>query len=79
MTIIHKADKRKAAAGAGAGSAGEAARRVDRRVANCLCCGRVFLLQDADNSDAKRLIGVSCPSCKTDSKLCSVLLCGMPT
>ena len=59
MTIIHKPDKRRgAAAAAGDAQSGTApvANRVDRKVANCLCCGKVYQLQDG-SSDVKALIG----------------------
>ena len=57
MTIIHKPDKRKgAAAAAGDAQPAPAASRVDRKVANCLCCGKVYQLLDG-SSDVKALIG----------------------
>ena len=61
MTIIHKPDKRRGAAAAAAGDAqSDAAPRVDRKVANCLCCGKVYQLQDG-SSDVKALIGARSP------------------
>ena len=55
MTIIHKAEKRRG--DASGGPAKPEGPKVDRKVANCLCCGKVYMLQDGSSSDAKRLIG----------------------
>ena len=52
MTIIHKADKRKGAAPAKA-----AAPEIDRTVANCLCCGKVYDCRESSSNDVKLFIG----------------------
>ena len=52
MTIIHKADKRKGAAPAKA-----AAPEMDRTVANCLCCGKVYDCRESSSNDMKLFVG----------------------
>lgn len=53
MTIIHKQDKRK---GTDAPSAASEAPLLDRAVANCLCCGKVYLCRDTTN-DVRIFVG----------------------
>ena len=52
MTIIHKADKRKGAAPAKA-----VAPEMDRTVANCLCCGKVYDCRESSSNDVKSFVG----------------------
>ena len=52
MTIIHKADKRKGAAPARA-----VAPEMDRTVANCLCCGKVYDCRESSSDDVKSFVG----------------------
>ena len=52
MTIIHKADKRKGAAPARA-----AAPEMDRMVANCLCCGKIYDCRESSSNDVKMFVG----------------------
>ena len=53
MTIIHKQDKRK---GTDAPSAAPDAPLLDRAVANCLCCGKVYHCGDTTN-DVRTFVG----------------------
>lgn len=53
MTIIHKQDKRK---GIDVPSAAPDAPLLDRAVANCLCCGKVYRCGDTTN-DVRVFIG----------------------
>lgn len=52
MTIIHKADKRKGAAPARA-----APPEMDRMVANCLCCGKVYDCRESSSTDVRMFVG----------------------
>ena len=52
MTIVHKADKRKGAAPARA-----AAPEMDRAVANCLCCGKIFDCRESSSKDVQMFVG----------------------
>ena len=61
MTIIHKADRRKGAAPARA-----AALEMDRMVANCLCCGKIYDCRESSSNDVRSFVGerssaVICP------------------
>ncbi|CAL5222964.1 g5405 [Coccomyxa viridis] len=60
MTIIHKADKRKGAAPARA-----AAPEMDRMVANCLCCGKIYDCRESSSNDVKMCVetGGVCTFC----------------
>ena len=52
MTIIHKADKKK-----GTAPAKVAAPEMDRMVANCLCCGKVYDCRESSRNDVKKFVG----------------------
>ena len=52
MTIIHKADKRKGTAPVKA-----VAPEMDRTVANCLCCGKVYDCRESSSNDVKSFVG----------------------
>ena len=52
MTIIHKADKRK-----GATPARAAAPEMDRMVANCLLCGKIYDCRESSSNDVKTFVG----------------------
>ena len=52
MTIIHKADKKKGAAPAKAVTP-----EMDRTVANCLCCGKVYDCRELSRNDVIAFVG----------------------
>ena len=55
MTIIHKADKKKGNAPARAAAVPE----MDRTVANCLCCGKVYDCRESSSNDVRIFVGES--------------------
>ena len=53
MTIIHKADTKKGNAPARTAAAPE----MDRTVANCLCCGKVYDCRESSSNDVRIFVG----------------------